>query len=80
MAKLEVWQPADEEGEEKVLLTLRESGRGNEIDLIAVDEDGDEKSYLLTITPKGFIRVECIDEDLGFPLDKNGRLLEVENA
>ncbi len=78
--KLEIYEPPEDAPEVESIVRLRlKSGKSNGVDLIAVDEDGEVLSQgrLCRIDNHGIRRAHCVDEDLGFDLDVDGRLVDL---
>jgi hypothetical protein len=80
--KLEVYQSREEkeaaaaaEANKPIRLKLTPIGSG--FDLEVVDEAGEEICSLIRITPEGVYRHSGINRDIGFELNKNGRLNDI---
>jgi hypothetical protein len=76
--KLEVWTGPEPKEEEPTRVRLMPTGSGG-IDLCAVDAKGELIPYgtIASLNGKGLIRCSCLSRDVGFPLDKLGRILDI---
>ena len=76
MPKLQVYDPTPREEEKITRVKLLDYGYGI-VTVIAVDKDGYEVAAgnLFQLLPNGKIqRVRCVNPDLGFMLDDEGRI------
>ena len=73
--KLQVYEPTTTKKE--VIVRLKLGADGNDVTVIAVDEDGDrvDAGTLLTFKSNGTIlRMHYVSDELGFAVDDKGRI------
>lgn len=74
--KLEIYKEAkEEEGEPTIMLGLQYDDDNHSVDLVTTDKEGRVGYYLLNISDQGVRLNKPVSKRLGFPLDKNGRLV-----
>ena len=71
--KLKVWE-ADRQTEKTAYFYLIEEY--GEVRVLLVDEDGGRVRNLVAITKSGLLRFNGIDEEYGFPVDAQGRIVD----
>lgn len=79
--RVEIYDPAErKEKEEPLRLRLEEDNYDGSVVLIAVDEDGNIISNLLSIHTNGKLELHsAVDIALGLELDANGALIPHKN-
>jgi hypothetical protein len=67
------------EGQTEQVARLTLTQNGHEVQVTAVDANGEWLSYLLKITPRGVYLEPDVSPRLGLPLDEDGRILVIDD-
>ena len=70
--KIEVYGEKPEQG--KVLRLKLIQVNSEKVELVAVDDEGHTKAFILTIEPDGIRFVYFVPPNIGLPLDDKGRV------
>lgn len=76
---LRIWRDEGMSENRSIILDFRVDDESGRVAVVAVDENGIEipGGYLAFISPDGKIgRYPCVNDELGFQLDKHRRIIE----
>ena len=78
--RVEVWKSKEPTKQPEQVVIVQLTGFSGMADLRAVNDNGSPRTFglLATLTPMGMKLAESVNPNLGFPLDKYGRIKIVE--